>query len=123
MPHDRERNARNVRGSSARPLAYTISQGDWLKRVSKVMRAHTGDRPGAAKVLADEVQCSEKTTQNWLDGRNAPTGVLDLRCMHAIPGYAALKREIAAMESDLDPRVQAKLSELAQLISQYGAGR
>jgi hypothetical protein len=122
VSHDRERSARNIRGSSARPLAYSISQGDWLKRVSKVMREHTGNRPGAAKALADEIECSEKTTQNWLDGRNAPQGILDLRCMHAIPGYAALKRELADMELNLDPRVQAKMQELAQLVMKYGAG-
>lgn len=118
--YDRERVARNVRGGPARPLAFSITQGDWVKSVQRVLREHVGDRPHAAKALARIIECSERTSQNWLDGRNAPVGILDLRCMHAIPGYAALKREVAAMESALDPRLQAKLVEMARFVSLYG---
>ena len=118
VSHHRNRNARNVRGQSARPLAYTITQGDWVKETQRVMREHVGASPGGAKRLADCLECSEATAKNYLEGRNAPSGILDLRAMHAIPAYAALKRQIASMEMDLDPRVQAKMMELYRMTMQ-----
>ena len=82
------------------------------------MREHVGNSPGGAKRLAADLECGEATAKNYLEGRNAPGGILDLRAMHAIPAYAALKREIAAMEMDLDPRVQAKMMELYRMTIQ-----
>ena len=95
--------------------AFSITQGDWLKRVAHSMREEAGDRPGAAKYIAELIECSPKTAQSWLDGETAPSGILDLRAMNRLPAYAALKREVAAMESDMDPRLQAKLQELHRL--------
>ena len=100
-----------------------MTHGDYLKRVSRAFREHTGNRPGAAQELAGEIECSDKTTKSWLDGKTAPSGILDLRAMNRIPAYAALKREIAQLESDLDPRLQAKLQELHQLTQQLADGR
>lgn len=117
--HDRSKIARNDRRDLARNVrAYTITQGDWLKLTQIAMRDHVGNSPGGAKKLASELECSEKTAQNWLDGKTSPSGILDLRAMHAIPEYAALKREIAAMETDMDPRLQAKLMELYRMTVQ-----
>jgi hypothetical protein len=82
---------------------------------ASAFRAHVGDRPGGAKVIAEEVECSPKTAQSWLDGESTPAGILDLRALNRIPAYAALKREIAAMETVLDPRLQAKYQELHRL--------
>lgn len=108
--------ARNFLSKDTRNVpAFSITHGDWLKRVSQAMREDVGDRPGAAKELASRLECSEKTAQSWLDGRTAPAGILDLRAMNRVPAYAALKRQIAAMEMDCDPRVQAKLMELYRL--------
>lgn len=82
---------------------------------SEAFRSHVGNRPGGAKVIAYECECSPKTAQSWLDGDSTPAGILDLRAMNAIPAYAALKREIASLQSDMDPRLQAKIAELHRM--------
>lgn len=89
---------------------------------SSAFREHVGDRPGGAKVIAEEVECSPKTAQSWLDGESTPAGILNLRAMHAVPAYAALTREIAAMQSTMDPRLQAKYQELHRLTLQIARG-
>lgn len=105
----------NLSANNGRPRAFRLTQRDWRMLSSGAFREHVGDRSGAAKALADEVECSPKTAQSWLDGESTPAGILDLRAMATIPAYAALKREVAAMEMDMDPRIQAKLMELYQM--------
>lgn len=120
MDHDREKFARNVRGGTSRPLAYTITQREFLARSKQAFREFAGSGPGAAKRVADALQCSDKTAHNYIEGRNAPGGIHDLRAMHAIPPYAAMKREIAAIEGGLDPRVLAKVLEFAEFVREHG---
>lgn len=120
VPHDRDNNARNIRGSSARPLAYTITQKEYRERSARAFRDFAGDSPGAAKKVAAALECSEKTAQNYLDARNAPGPIHDSRALYAVPHYAAMKRELAAMEMDHDPRLQAKFNELIKYIFDYG---
>lgn len=118
--HHRDNSARKIRGSSARPLAYTITNKELRDRSKKAMRDFAGEGPGAAKRIADALECSDKTAQNYLDGRNCPGGVHDARAMHAIPHYAAMKLELAAMEASLDPRLQQKMVEFHRFMSMYG---
>lgn len=123
MPQNRERVSRNNRRQSGRNVrAYTITQLEYQARVQGAMREYVGPGPGGAKKIASEIECNEKTAQNWLDGKTTPSGILDLRAMNAIPTYAALKREIAGMETDMDPRVQAKLHELYRMTLQLADG-
>lgn len=123
VPHDRERIGRNDRRDTSRNVrAFTITQGELLELTQEAFREHVGPGPGGAKKIAGVVECSEKTAQNWLDGKTTPSGILDLRAMHAIPAYAALKREIAQLEMDLDPRLQAKLRELHTLTMALSGG-
>lgn len=116
MFHARNQRAGKSPAQDTRNIpAFSITQGDWLKLVSVAMHEDAGDRPDKAKFLAGKLQCSWKTTKSWLNGDTAPSGILDLRAMNRIPAYAALKREIAAMETDMDPRLQAKYAELQRL--------
>lgn len=125
LPNHYEGNDRmSFRGNSSREFrakdtrnipAFELTQGDWLRQSAKAFRAHTGERPGAAKELAAELECSDKTTRSWLAGETAPSGILDLRAMARIPAYAALKRKLAAQESQMDPRVQATIQELHRM--------
>lgn len=116
MPHDRGRISGTFTARMGRNVpAFEITHGDYLKKVQKAFRIHAGNRPGAAKEIASELECSDKAVKSWLDGRTAPSGVLCCRAMNRIPAYAALKREIAAMETDMDPRLQAKYQELHRL--------
>lgn len=89
---------------------------------SRSFREFVGDRPGGAKVIAEEVECSPKTAQSWLDGESTPAGILDLRALARVPNYAALKREIAQMETTLHPRLQAKYQELHRLTLELANG-
>jgi len=117
---NRDKDAGNFSAETGRPRAFRITQSEWRKMSSSAFRQHVGDRPGAAKALAEDCECSPKTAQSWLDGESTPAGILDLRAMSAVPVYAALKREIAAMEMGLDPRLQAKYQELHRLTLQLG---
>lgn len=119
--HNRERVPGNFPSRDTRNIpAFAITHGDFLKRVSKAFHDHVGNAASPSKVLADEIECSDKTTRSWLDGKTAPSGLLDLRAMNRIPSYAALKREIAAMESELNPLLQRKLQELHALTLALG---
>lgn len=121
--HNRRNSAGEFREKTNRDIpAFEITQGDWLKHSQRAFREHTGDRPGAAKELACELECSDKTTRSWLAGETAPSGILDLRAMARIPAYAALKRRLAAQESALDPRVQQTIQELHSLTLQLAGG-
>lgn len=109
------KNARNI-------PAFEITQGDYLKKVAAAMHEHTGGVTGGAKILAAEIECSEKTTRSWLNGETAPSGILDLRAMARIPAYDALKRKLAAQQSSLDPRVQETIQELHRMTMQLAGG-
>lgn len=116
MNTNRRKSAGNYPANDTRDIpAFSITHGDYLKLVRGAMRQEAGDRPGAAKFIAARIECSPKTAQSWLDGETAPSGILDCRAMNRLPAYAALKREIAAMETDMDPRLQAKYQELHRL--------
>lgn len=116
MEHSRKRFSGKSLARDTRDIpAFSITHGDWLKRVAAAMHEDAGDRPDKAKYLANKLECSWKTTKSWLDGDTAPSGILDLRAMNRIPAYDALKREIAALERDMDPRLQAKYAELHRL--------
>jgi hypothetical protein len=109
------KNGGNFSAETGRPRAFHLTQSQWRKLSSDAWRAYAGSRPGAAKWIAEEVECSPKTAQSWLDGESTPAGILDMRAMNKNPIYAALKREIAGMECNLDPRLQAKYAELHRL--------
>lgn len=121
--HDREKKAGNIRSNDARNIpAFEITHGDYLQRVRNAFREHAGDRPGAAKSIAAELECSDKTTKSWLDGKTAPSGILCCRAMARIPAYAALKKKLAAQEAALDPRVQATIQELHRMSLELANG-
>lgn len=108
-------NGGNLSAKTDKPRAFRLTQREWRSLSSEAFRSHVGDRPGGAQAIAYEVECSPKTAQSWLDGESTPAGLLDLRAMNKIPAYAALKREVAALEVTLDPRLQAKYQELHAL--------
>lgn len=96
-------------------LAFTITQAEYQRRVTLAFREEVGFGPGAAKNLADKIECNDRTAKSWLDGKTTPHGILDRRAMARVPSYAALAREIAGMQENMDPRLQAKLHELHRL--------
>lgn len=123
MPTNRPNNSGNIFSSAeTKPRAFRLTQREWRLLSSGAFREHTKGKAKPAHVIADELECSPKTAQSWLDGDSTPAGILDLRAMQAIPAYAALKREIAAMETTLDPRLQAKYQELHRLTLELANG-
>jgi hypothetical protein len=99
-----------------------MTQAEYTKRIQRAMHDEAGDGPGKAKRIAVKLECNEKTVQNWLDGKTTPSGILDRRALNKLPIYAAIVREIAAMEADLDPRLQAKYQELHRLTLELANG-
>lgn len=122
MPNVRERIAGNLSAENGTPRAFRLTQKQWRELSSSAFREHTRGLAKPSHVIADELECSPKTAQSWLDGESTPAGILDLRAMARIPAYAALKREIAAMEVTLDPRLQAKYQELHALTLALAGG-
>lgn len=121
---NRDNNADNFTGphtgkfSSAnpnKPRAFHLTQREWREESSRAFRDHTKGMVKPSHVIAEIIECSPKTAQSWLDGESTPAGILDLRAMARIPAYAALKREVAEMETTMDPRLQAKYQELHAL--------
>jgi hypothetical protein len=123
MPTDRYKTAGNFSSANTEPRAFRLTQKEWRQLSRGAFREHTKGLQKPAHVLADEVHCNPKTAQSWLDGDSTPAGILDLRAMATIPAYAALKREIAAMETDMDPRLQAKYAELHRLTLELADGK
>lgn len=115
-------NSRKLLADPPKPRAFRMTQREYRSEVSRAMREHVGERPGGAQVIADEIECSPKTAQSWLDGESTPQGLYDKRALFMIPTYRALTEEIAAMESDLDPRLQAKYHELNRLLLEIADG-
>lgn len=111
--------ARNIQ-TRARPLAYSITHLELAERSKRAFRDFAGEGSQAASTVAEALECSKATAKNYLNGRNVPSGVHDLRALHAIPHYAAMKRELAAMEMDHDPRLQAKFNEFVKYVLDYG---
>jgi hypothetical protein len=104
---------------SGKVLAFSITQSDLTERCQKVMRAHVGNEENAAKRLARDLACSVGTAKNYLEGRTTPQGIHDARAMAVIPGYLALKAELAGLELALDPRHQAKMVEFMRYCQTY----
>ncbi len=119
----RERNAGNLPANDTGNIpAFNITHAAYLRLVQGAMQEEAAGRPGAAKYIAAKLACSPKTAQSWLDGQTAPSGILDCRAMTRLPAYAALKDEIAAMERELNPRLQAKYQELHRLTLELANG-
>lgn len=107
----------NVRVKDTRPLAFGITTGEWNKAASDAMRAHVGDDRHAAKKLADILECSPRTAENYLQGRTAPGGVHFLRAYAAIPEFTAEVRRLSAMESSLDPEFERAAMDFLRVAS------
>jgi hypothetical protein len=123
MPTNRYQRDGNFPSLDTKPRAFRVTQADWRGLSRNAFRQHTKGLQKPAHVIAGECECSPKTAQSWLDGESTPAGILDLRAMASIPEYAALKREIAAMETDMDPRLQAKYQELHRLTLELADGK
>lgn len=117
MPNDIEKNTGNLPSDLDRnvPPAFRITHKEYLRLVANAMWQEAGKAPGAAKRIAEKVECNDKTAQSWLDGKTTPANILEVRAMSRLPIYAALKRKLAAQESSLDPRVQQTIQELHRL--------
>lgn len=101
----------NFSAENGKVLAFTISQADLTDRVQKTMQEFVGYQGDAVKRLAGALECSLGTAKNYLEGRTTPQGIHDARAMAVIPGYLALKAELAGLEMTLDPRHQEKLTQ------------
>jgi hypothetical protein len=109
-------NPRNIRGRDTRALpAYTITQGDWLKKSQAAMLAFVGEDRSGAKKISDALDCSPRTAENYLQGRTAPSGIHFLRALAAIPEFEAEVRRLSAMQADMDPEFDRAAMALLQV--------
>lgn len=117
LDHSTGTNPRNIiRGRDTRALpAYEITQGDWLKASQTAMQAHVGDDRSGAKKLADILECSPRTAENYLQGRTAPSGLHFLRALASIPEFQAEVRRLSAMQADMDPEFDRAAMALLQV--------
>lgn len=109
-----ERRSRgNLRGNSGNNSgdAFTLTQGEWTDVASTAMRTHVGDDRHAVKRLANILECSPRTAENYLLGRTAPSGIHFLRAYQAIPEFTAEVRRLTHMEASQDPQFERDLAE------------
>lgn len=90
--------------------AFNITQLELTERVQAVMREFAGNENAVGRV-SSALQCSEGTAKNYLEGKTTPRGIYDARALAVIPGYLALKAELAGLQMALDPRHQVKVAE------------
>lgn len=90
--------------------AFNITQLELTERVQAVMRDFAGNENAVAKITG-ALQCSDGTAKNYLEGKTTPQGIYDARALAVIPGYLALKAELAGLQMALDPRHQVKVAE------------
>lgn len=88
--------------------AFSITQKELQDRVQAVMREFAGNEYPIAKLSA-ALECSTGTAKNYLEGRTTPQGIHDARALAVIPGYLAMKAELAGLQMTLNPRHQAKV--------------
>lgn len=95
--------------------AFSITQLELTSRVQRVMREFAGNENAVAH-LSSALECSPGTAKNYLEGRTTPQGIHDARAMAVVPGYLALKAELAGLQMALDPRHQAKMVAFARWV-------
>jgi transcriptional regulator with XRE-family HTH domain len=113
-------NVRNIfRGELKRAPAFELTTHDWnalsAEAISEFMRCEDL----SLKELGRLIGCSDRTVENYLNGRTAPQGVHFLRCFAVIPTFEALVKDVCDKAGGIDPRALHRAAKLAQEATRF----
>lgn len=108
----------NISADGDNVLAFTITQEEYTSRVQAAMVESVAGTDSPSKRLARTLGCSIGTAKNYLEGRTTPSGIHDMRAMAVIPGYRALKLEIAGISQAVDARHHQKVAEFMKFCAE-----
>ena len=103
-----------LRGEQGSNGAFGLTQLEWNEISAEAMRRHVGNDRSGAKLLADRLECSPRTAENYLQAKTAPSGIHFLRALSVIPEFQAEVRRIASMHTDMDPELERATTALIQ---------
>lgn len=103
-----------LRGEQGSNLAFGLTQLEWNEISAEAMRRHVGNDRSGAKLIADRLECSPRTAENYLQAKTAPSGIHFLRALAVIPEFQAEVRRISQMQTDMDPELERATAALLQ---------
>jgi hypothetical protein len=109
----------NFRGDCTQAEAFGLSTNDWNKISAQALNDHAAVERLSAKELAIKIGCNDRTIENYLQGRTAPSGVYFLKCLAAIPEFQSRVLRLCALERDCDPEAERARSELIRAAQKY----
>ena len=90
------------------------------ERVGDTLNAAVANRRQPDLYVAECADSNQASAKNWRQKRCVPNALQFLRLAATIPEVRALVRELLAMETDNDPMLEQKISELHQYIARKG---
>lgn len=109
----------NFRGECTQPEAFGLSTNEWNKISAAALNEHAETERLSAKEMAIKIGCNDRTLENYLQGRTAPSGVYFLKCLAAIPEFQSRVMRLCALERDCDPEAERARSDLIRAAQKY----
>ena len=112
--------SRNIfRGVDTRAPAFAMTTAQWNRASSGAIAAHMRDTGLTLKEVAQKIGCSDRTAENYVQGRTSPAGLHFLRCIAVIPEFEAEVRRVTSMMMDFDPRAHHAALELVRAAQKF----
>ena len=108
----RQQDPRNLRVTNTRAPCFEITANDWVRICQDALRAYMESESITEKELAQRIGCTDRTVENYTQGRCAPSGLNLLRCLATIPHLAAQADRLTGLEADLDPEAERARNDL-----------
>ena len=113
---------RTIRGTGAHndvsaALAYLDDYQSVVMAQAAALRRAFAGRASAVKELARAANINERTAENLLSAKGAPSFQVALKLMASVPEYAAEVRRLTRQHDDMDPEFERDLIKLMQSYS------
>lgn len=110
--------ARQIHGKQrvnmAAALAYLDDYHGVVGTLSDTLQRAFGGRASPVKALAAAANINVRTAENLMAGRSAPSALVMLKLIAAVPEFAAEVRRLTGMHADLDPEFERDFQKLMQ---------
>ena len=109
----RGRSTGNFRGQSPHPLSFDVTQNEWNHLSGAAIKAFMASEDLTAKEVAELLGCSDRTIDNYVEGKCSPAGLYHLRALTVIPEYAAEVMRVAGL-TETDPEFERAQMDLVR---------
>lgn len=103
----------NFRGQCPQPLSFDVTQNEWNKLSGGAIKAFMASEDLTAKEVAELLGCSDRTIDNYVEGKCSPAGLYHLRALTVIPEYAAEVMRVAGL-TETDPEFERAQMDLVR---------